>query len=291
MLEFHNPALRAAARQLAEQVQKMPPNPEQSPVIDGPSVSLSSPTALRALQFGEAKKLIAAGHSLRAVSRMLKINRKTVIRYQHYEHYPAKRQPLTRQSTVLPWKEQLMKGWNEGEHRHKQLWQLIKQQGFCGHASSVYRFLAQFKNTEAKLRELEIKSWSPRGVQYLLTKLEEDLPEGQQEFLRVFFQHCPLAITARKLALEFRSLLKEKKAELLPDWIQQAKTSGIAALRRFAQGLESDYAAVEAAAIYRWSNGPVEGQINRLKTIKRQMYGKANFELLRKRVLYHVDTG
>jgi transposase len=86
-------------------------------------------------------------------------------------------------------------------------------------------------------------------------------------------------------------LLREKKPELLAGWIQQAKTSGIIALKNFAQELEGDYEAVKAAATYTWSNGPGEGQVNRLKTIKRQMYGRADFELLSKRVLYYAGTG
>ena len=222
---------------------------------------------------------------------MLKLNRNTVIKYQHYEHYPAKHQRTCRKSTVLPWKEYLVKRWNEGEHRHLSLWQEIKLQGFTGHPLSVYRFLAQFKVPEAKIPELKINNWTPCRVQFLLCKAEKDLPEGQQKFLHVLFQHFPLAETARNLALDFRELLKEKKPELLPTWIQQAKTCGLAAFRSFAQGLEVDYEAVKGAATYNWSNGPVEGHINRLKTIKRQMYGRASFELLRKRVLFYADTG
>ena len=292
MLEQQYPALRAAGRQLAEQVQNQAgfQNPEQTVEAIDQSVTLPSPTALRAIRFGEAKKLIADGYSLRAVSRMLKLSRQTVTKYQHYDQYPAKRHPPGRASKVLPWKDVLVKSWNEGEHRTKYLWQQIKQLGFCGHATSVYNFMAQFKIRQVKLPELVVKNWSPRSVQFLLTKLEEDLPAGQKEFLKVFFQHCPQAEAARKLALSFRALLEDKKPELLPAWIQQAKISGLAALRSFARGLESDYEAVRAAATYNWSNGPVEGHINRLKTIKRQMYGRAGFQLLRKRMLLYPDT-
>jgi transposase len=274
-----------------QQVQNRPPDPEQTPQINGPSVSLSSPTAQRALRFMEAKKLMAGGHSLRAVARMIKLSRQTVTKYQHYDQYPAKRQPPARPSRVLPWKEVLVKSWNEGEHRSKQLWQQIKLLGFCGHATSVYNFLAQFKTGQAKLPELIVKNWSPRKVQFLLSKPDKVLSPEQQEFLQIFFQLCPQAEHARKLALEFRALLEDRKPELLTTWIQQAKTSGLAALKSFAHGLEVDFQAVKAAATYNWSNGPVEGHINRLKTIKRQMYGRASFELLRKRVLYYDDTG
>jgi transposase len=67
--------------------------------------------------------------------------------------------------------------------------------------------------------------------------------------------------------------------------LERAATSGLAAFRRFANGLRDDYQAVKAGLSLRWSTGPVEGQINRLKMLKRQMYGRANIDLLRQRVL------
>ena len=68
-------------------------------------------------------------------------------------------------------------------------------------------------------------------------------------------------------------------------WIKMALESGIPSLKNFAKGLQQDYDAVKAAVSLKWSNGQVEGQVNRLKNIKRQMYGRASFKLLRKRVL------
>jgi hypothetical protein len=128
MLEQHNPAIRAAARQLAEKSQQLSQdrNGINNPPIKESGISLSTPTTQRATRFLEAKKLIADGHSLRAVARMLKLNRKTVIKYQHYEQYPARHQPPSRQPAVLPWKDYLVKQWNEGEHNRRQLWQQIK---------------------------------------------------------------------------------------------------------------------------------------------------------------------
>jgi transposase len=72
------------------------------------------------------------------------------------------------------------------------------------------------------------------------------------------------------------------KVELLDPWIEKTKASGITALRNFAIGLLNDYNAIKSASSLKWSNGQVEGQINRLKTIKRQMYSRASFQLLKK---------
>ena len=81
-------------------------------------------------------------------------------------------------------------------------------------------------------------------------------------------------------------MVREREAVGLDNWLERAEASGPAALRSFAGGIRRDYAAVKAALTLPFSNGPVEGQINRLKFLKRQMYGRAKFDLLRKRVLY-----
>lgn len=81
-------------------------------------------------------------------------------------------------------------------------------------------------------------------------------------------------------------MIRERRPEAWAAWIDQAcapETPGD--LRNFGKGLRDDEAAVRAALSLEWSNGPVEGQVNRLKTLKRQMYGRANFDLLRKRFL------
>ena len=80
-------------------------------------------------------------------------------------------------------------------------------------------------------------------------------------------------------------MLREQRADDLDGWLERARESGLRAMRAFAISLGQDYAAVKAAASLPWSNGPTEGNINRLKMVKRQMYGRAKLDLLRQRVL------
>jgi transposase len=87
------------------------------------------------------------------------------------------------------------------------------------------------------------------------------------------------------MALSFRAILRNSKVETLHCWLERARDSEVPALRRFAQKLQQDRQAVEAAVQEKWSNGPVEGHVNRLKMLKRQMYGQASVELLRARLL------
>src|SRR5438067_1013464 len=91
---------------------------------------------------------------------------------------------------------------------------------------------------------------------------------------------------AYELSQDFLGLLKERKAHQLKEWISAATSSPIAELKGFAKSVQQDYSAVSAACSLPWSQGQVEGQINRLKCLKRQMYGRARFDLLRLRVLH-----
>ena len=87
-------------------------------------------------------------------------------------------------------------------------------------------------------------------------------------------------------------MISQQLPERLDAWLVQMENCGVKKLQNFAWGLRQDYDAMKAALVYDWSNGQVEGQVNRLKTIKHQMYGRATFDLLRQRVLgppWHIS--
>jgi transposase len=87
------------------------------------------------------------------------------------------------------------------------------------------------------------------------------------------------------LAQDFASLVRQRQPALLEPWLRRAATSTLPSFRRFAKGLRADLAAVEAAVTLPWSQGPIEGHINRLKMLKRQMFGRAKLDLLQQRFL------
>ena len=88
------------------------------------------------------------------------------------------------------------------------------------------------------------------------------------------------------MALDFARMFRQRSAELLPTWLRAAARSRLKEFVGFARGISEDFAGVEKALKYEWSNGQLEGQVNRLKLIKREMYGRAKFDLLRARVLH-----
>jgi transposase len=108
----------------------------------------------------------------------------------------------------------------------------------------------------------------------------------QRQVLGQIQQASPQIAASYALFHQFAGLFQTKASEKVRVWLEAAQTSGLAEIQNFAVGLEKDLAAVTNAISLAWSNGQTEGQVNRLKMLKRQMYGRANFDLLRRRVLY-----
>jgi transposase len=133
---------------------------------------------------------------------------------------------------------------------------------------------------------------APRHAAVLTTRAAEQLTQEQRLLFEQLSCTCPELKWMRMLALDFRQALTSKDGQQMRDWIEIAKRSGIGSIVRFAFGPQRDLSAVSAAVESPWSNGQVEGQINRLKMIKRQMYGRAGLRLLHVRILpYRTLTG
>jgi transposase len=98
-------------------------------------------------------------------------------------------------------------------------------------------------------------------------------------------QQSPELTEAVALAQDFASLVRQRQPTQLEPWLRRAATSTLPPFRRFAKGLRADMAAVQAGVTLPWSQGPIEGHINRLKMLKRQMFGRAHVDLLARRFL------
>jgi transposase len=126
---------------------------------------------------------------------------------------------------------------------------------------------------------------SYKQLAWLLMQEPETLEPSEVTTLKRICQDVQLAQTYQ-LAQEFRSMVRQREASMLEAWLDACAVSDVSDLVTFAAGLRQDYVAVRAALATSWSNGQTEGQVNRLKFLKRQMYGRANFDLLRCRVLH-----
>lgn len=296
MLDNHNKELRLAAKKIAEKERKLEENSIKKITSEAKEntrnqndLSTKNKKQTRyELNFLEVKRLQKEGCSIRSIHRQTGAHRQTIKRYFKYDTYPEKGYISSQPSSALPFEEYLRKRWSEGETRHMQLWREVKEQGYTGSPSSIYRLVCKYpKDTslEDLPTPLKIKVWSARKVSMLLNKPFESLDEEKQNFLRVFYKICPAANIASQLARKFKEMTDKLRRKKLDGWIESAKESDIPSLKNFARGLLQDYDAVKAAVSLKWSNGQVEGQVNRLKNIKRQMYGRGSLELLKKRIL------
>ena len=127
--------------------------------------------------------------------------------------------------------------------------------------------------------------FSSARVTALLLTPPRELSVTQLRYRDSFLRFCPTAYNVRRLALQFRAMLRWRRSVRLSEWIEKAVGSKFPFLAQFGRTLRRDLRAVELAMTAPWSNGPLEGHINRLKMIKRQMYGRAGFALLKARVL------
>ncbi len=123
-------------------------------------------------------------------------------------------------------------------------------------------------------------------MRFLLLRPVADLNESDQVYRAALLGICPVVQTAQRLVAEFQRVVKTHDIGALAAWLTAAQTSDVPELQGFALGIRQDRAAVEAGITEPWSQGQTEGQVNRLKAIKRTMYGRANFDLLRLRVLH-----
>jgi transposase len=251
--------------------------------------------AERLTTYEAIRALHEKGADIAHIARTVGVSRRTVYRYVRMDGPPERKRPGRRPGNrvLAPYELYLLQRWKEGCHNGVKLWQEIKEQGFAYSVTNVSRFLAHLRregkppHPVGKTGSILSRPHGPtaRRVAFLCIARSEDLEEEDAAYLERLRQDDASIAQAVELVQDFVTMLHERQGEQLDEWIEQAKASGIDELQRFAVGLCADRAAVQAGLTLEWSQGQVEGQINRLKLLKRQMYGRANFDLLRQRVL------
>ena len=242
----------------------------------------------------EILRLQRQGFSQRRIASELGVSRSCVVAYLQ-EGVPNDTR-MQRGSRLDPFIPYLHRRWLEGCRTATHLFLEVQTRGYAGSKGMVRRYV---KNLRKRLdlmtapqqrRFLEatalFKRPSVRKAAWWLLQCPESLSEDQQAFLGKLIVLCPEAETFRQLGLEFKRMVRERDAAAFSKWLEEAQMSDVRVLKCFALGLRQDLAAVVAALNSQWSNGQTEGQVNRLKFLKRQMFGRANFDLLRARVLH-----
>jgi transposase len=260
-----------------------------SPDVPVATPTHSTPSQLRRERrlerYQQVVDLFDSGHSQAAIARDLGIGRKTVRRWLRRGQFPERKPPYRRPPKVNEFAGYLQQRWDEGCHNASRLYQEIREKGYRGKRAMVARFVAGWRKTGKAATPNAPERIAPKHAAILVTRPAEKMTDEQQQLFDRITVQCPEAFDLRRLALDFRAALTADDSTQLRQWIEGAMHCEFGAVVRFAYGLQKDISAVAAAVDTSWSNGQVEGQVNRLKTLKRQMYGRAGFELLRARVL------
>ena len=230
-------------------------------------------------------KLVRQGMSQGEISRTLGIDRRTVRRWAGAGRFPE-RARVRRRSSLDFFADYLRRRYVEDScHNAAQLWRELCEQGFRGSSSLVRHWIPRLSGVTR--RRVVVRrpattskiSGTPRQTVWFMLQQ----PAEAHSYLAELFQRCPEIEACAVAAREFSRMIRERDVDAWPTWLNLARNT---ALRNFASSLCRDEAAVIAALQLPWSNGQVEGQVHRLKLIKRQMYGRAKFDLLRLRVVH-----
>jgi transposase len=267
--------------------------PSMSPVLTQPTPGVTAdqvpigqaiPTEKRYHHYQQVKALQQVGHPMRAIARHLGMSRRTVKKYFTQESFVPKTK--TKRANLLEFELYLRQRWQAGETNGKTLLKQIKQLGYKGSYTILMNLLASYPKTasESALPAAQKGlTYSSRSLSIAFCQAESEWEQEKRPLLNKLLEKSPLLQQARELSLAFKTLMTQKKGQELENWCQQA--SQLPAFTGFVRGIRQDFAAVQQAMTSAWSNGQTEGLVNRLKNIKRQMYGRASFDLLRLRVL------
>ncbi len=250
----------------------------------------------------QARKLFQSIHTLSEkgiknaqIARTLGIHRHTVEKYLAFKTPPERRHFTKKVSAIAPYEDYILRPWKQGCRNATQIHREIVEQGYPGAYQNVVRITRYLKEQEVLGEPLPDASpgiLAGHAAGILVKRSENRSEEEIQTLKRLKTIHW---ITERCCTLfeEFAGMLRDKEQtseeqahRRLEEWIGRAKASGIAELEAFAVKLLHDTDAVVAAMTLPYSQGQTEGRINKLKLVKRSMYGRGKFDLLRQRVLY-----
>lgn len=236
----------------------------------------NKPTSKRQKRFDYVKYLHAKGYSTRTIARVLEMSRGTVIKYIEVDHLPDWKTKKPTKSQLDRFDYYLRKRWREGCRDTTQLWNELQKLGYEGGRKQLHRYLRRYR-----------EKWkpSPRHIAWLFMKAPEDLDDEEGDFLAELLGQNNMLKKIHKLSQGFIEMLSNQEVDQFDSWLVNSEECGVKIFENFAAGIRADYDGVKNALSYSWSNGQTEGQVTRLKMIKRQMYGRANFDLLRIRVL------
>jgi transposase len=284
----HRGAVTAALASLIPEAEAGQPPPRVVGTT-GPALE-----ALRQQRRDERHARYAAMHRLheegvppRLIAPVVGMSQRTIERWLAAGGAPEHRRPPV-SSMLDPFRPYLEQRWEAGCRKVAELCREIREQGFAGSFQTVARWAAERRvvllpdPATVTARSAAVRRPSRRRCAWLLGCEPDKISAAERDVVRRITAAAPALGIAADLARRFAAMLRGGDAADLDAWLASARQSELASL---AEGIGRDLAAVRAAITESWSTSPVEGEINRVKTVKRQMYGRAGHALLRVRVL------
>ena len=270
---------RCCLREPAPEPEPATPAGRASP---GPETGLAARTRAR---HAEVHAAVARGLSITEISRTLRLERKTVRRYTAAATADEliRGARLTRPGLLGPHQDYLRQRWDEGIRSTDRLHAELRERGYRGSLRTLRRLTARLREDTA-VPSPPAAPPARKAASWILTPPGK-LTDADRAALAQITARCEELNATRDLVREFADMLCHRHGQHLEAWAARAEASTVSELRGFSKGLRKDWAAVTAGLTVAYSSGPVEGHVNRIKMLKRQMYGRASPDLLRKRVL------
>src|SRR3989440_4298453 len=240
-------------------------------------------------RYNQMTTLRAQGLTQREVAKPLGMSERAVRHWLKRGAAPTNERQFRRRSVFDPYAAYVLQRWQDGIHEAKQLYAEIRAQGFPGSVRIVQRFVQALRADPEKISLAPATGadrFSSKTATWLFIRDPKQLTTEKQAEVELI---CQLSETARKtyeLTQQFMSMLRLRRGQDFELWLSAVEASQIPELRRFAQGLLKDKSAVVAGLTLSYSNGPVEAQVQKLKLVKRSMFGHAKLPLLRQSLLH-----
>jgi transposase len=288
-----SPAVAAAAQAVIAVEPSSPPQPPIELPPESPRLQIQRARQRRRIErFEQVHERHRQGHSARRIARDFAMSRNAVRHYLRCKEPPDWRPGRAWRSRWDEHREWIDARIAEGCTNAADLHRQLALRDFRGSYCSVQRYVRKRLGLAGKKRESAGVArpsgpppLSPRHLSFEWVRRPEDRKPNEQRRIDAIRASSDDLASALGLADEFADLLRKRSSKTLSDWLVKGEASSCPEIRRFAEGIRRDETAVQNSVTETWSNGPVEGHVNRLKTIKRQMYGRAGFSLLRARIV------
>ncbi len=240
-------------------------------------------------RYHQVRELHRQGKKLREIATSLGIAVNTAMKYVQLPDAPKKQMRSTRKTSGF--ESYITQRWMAGVREAMQIFQELQSRGYRGSYQTVARYVANLRTIPAKalpshnLALPQTPKMSVSKAVWVLGKPAEKLDDDEKKLVVHLCSSSDQVSQAYELAQSFQTMVRKQQADQLENWLSRAKSSQVPSMRNFATSLRKDQEAVGMALALPWNSGQVEGQINRLKLIKRQMQGRAKLDLLRQRVV------